>query len=219
MNNSKFIPAGRTSLIVKGVDKLQVQTEYASRPYPRITTTVLNSGQVLHKIEKKLQQPIASIEEQNRMQDVMARQHSEVVGIIDKQASAKTPMAAAVDSAPAETLTLRQRLESIPRVEKVFLLDNQGSFIDQNGTEQFSSSFSPIFKSLRELLQVFIQLPGAQKEREQGVYEVERNRLYLVSTGTEMYFVVVGKADLGMDYEKAVKKALAANSPDPFSSC
>lgn len=217
MNNSKFIPAGRTSLVVKGTDKLQIQTEYASRPYPRITTTVLNSGQVLHKIEKKLQQPIASIEEQNRMQDVMARQHSEVVGIVDKQTSAKTPQAAATDSAPAANLTLRQRLESIPGAQKVFLLDNQGNFIDQNGTEQFSSSFGPIFKSLHELLQVFLQLPGAENEREQGVYEVQRDRLYLVSTGNEMYFVVVGKADPEVDYEKEVKKALASGSSGGFS--
>lgn len=209
MTNSNFIPAGRTSLVIKGGDKLQIQTEYASRPYPRITTTVLNSGQVIHKIEKKLQQPVGSTEEQNRMQDVMARQHSEVVGIIDKHGPAEAPQAPAVDLAPAANLTLRQRLESIPRVQKVFLMDNQGSFIDQNGTEQFSSSFSPIFKSLHELLQVFIQLPGAQKEREQGVYEVERNRLYLVSTGTEMYFAVVGRADPDVDYEKAIKKALS----------
>lgn len=208
MNNSKFIPAGRTSLVVKGSDKLQIQTEYASRPYPRITTTVLNSGQVLHKIEKKLEQPIGSIEEQNWMQAVMVRQHSEVVAIVDKQVSGETAQAAGADSAPSSNLTLRQRLESIPRVQKVFLMDNRGSFIDQNGREQFSSSFGPIFKSLHELLQVFIQLPGAEKEREQGVYEVQRDRLYLLSTGTEMYFVVVGKADPKVDYEKAVKKAL-----------
>lgn len=142
------------------------------------------------------------------MQEMMARQHSEVVAIIDKQVSGKTAQAPGPDPVSQSNLTLRQRLESILRVQKVFLLDNQGSFIDQNGTEQFSSTFGPIFKSLQELLQVFILLPGVQKEREQGVYEVERNRLYLVSTGTEMYFVVVGKADPEVDYEKAVKKAL-----------
>jgi TolA-binding protein len=208
MSNSDFIPAGRTSLVVRGADKLQIQTEYASRPYPRITTTVLNSGQVLHKIEKKLRQPIGSIEEQNQMQDVMARQHTEVVAIIDKQVSGETARAAGVDSVPPSNLSLRRRLESIPRVQKVFLLDNQGNFIDQNDIGQFSSSFGPIFKSLHELLQVFIQLPGAEREREQGVYEVERDRLYLVSTGSKMYFVVVGRADPEVDYEKAVKKAL-----------
>ena len=65
----RYIPAGRTSLVKTGSGSLQLQTEYAYHPYPRITTAIQSSGQVLHKVEKRLAKEIGSIEEQQRMKD------------------------------------------------------------------------------------------------------------------------------------------------------
>ena len=89
MTTSNLIPNGRTSRVKKGETSLQVQTEYAYRPYPRLTTTVLNDGQVLHKIEKKLDRPIGSVEEQSEIERMIKRQHSDVVSIIEENVAGK----------------------------------------------------------------------------------------------------------------------------------
>lgn len=78
-----FIPAGRTSLVKRGEKALQLQTEYAYRPVPRITTTVSIAGQVLHKIERGLDKPVENLEEKQRMEVRIQRQHTEIKSIIE----------------------------------------------------------------------------------------------------------------------------------------
>ena len=82
MATADLIPTGRTSLVKRGEVSLQVQTEYAHRPLPRITTTVQQDGRVLQKIERSLDNPIASIEEKNLMEDTIRKQHLEILTII-----------------------------------------------------------------------------------------------------------------------------------------
>ncbi len=79
---TNYVPAGKTSIIKRSDITYQLQTEYAYRPYPRITTTILNEGQVIKKIERKLDNPVESIEEQNRVQDIIQIQHNEVFKLI-----------------------------------------------------------------------------------------------------------------------------------------
>ena len=71
MTPNQYIPAGRTSLVRRGGAPIQVQTEYAFRPYPRVTTTILDNGKVLHKVERKLEKGIDSLEEQSHMEEVI----------------------------------------------------------------------------------------------------------------------------------------------------
>src|SRR3990172_3768301 len=82
MPANQYIPAGRISMVDKGGVALHVQTEYAYRPYPRVTTTILDRGRVLHKVEKKLPKGIDSPEEQSQMEEVIKHQHSEILAII-----------------------------------------------------------------------------------------------------------------------------------------
>ncbi len=94
MATSKLIPTGRTSLVKKGGLALQLQTEYGYYPYPRITTTVSNSGQVVHKIERKLEQMVESLDEQAQVEEAMKQQHSEVSDLISEQAVIPLPVEA-----------------------------------------------------------------------------------------------------------------------------
>lgn len=240
---------------------LQVQTEYAHRPYPRITTTILNQGQVLHKLEKKLDQAIGSIEEQNLAEDVMKRQHAEVLSLINdptgearKQAerapqeptivqrrgalnasstevkggsahadedpfpelpdvSVKPPEARPrpyPSSAPPVTVkeSLHDRFADIPDFEYAYGLTLDGEFKTPAGEERFRKAFKRVYKTLHEVIELFPEQGGARRRREEGVCEVERNRLYLVSTGEELFFITItgGRSDL--NYEKIMKNLL-----------
>jgi len=208
-----LIPTGRTSLVKKGTTPIQVQTEYALRPAPRLTTTILKSGQVLHKVERTLDQPISSIEEKNQMEFAIRKQHAEVLAIIESD----KPVGEAAPEKPAEPskeLTTRERIEQVPGVSLLYRLDNEGNFIDANISEEFKRTFSSVFKNMTELISIFSQVPGVGISREEGVYEIERDSLYLISTGLEMYFFNIESPDSEIDYEKALGKALR---PDPFA--
>jgi hypothetical protein len=215
MGFADLIPTGRTSLIKRGKLALQVQTEYAHRPYPRITTTVQKSGQVIQKIERNLDRPIASIEEKDLLEDRIRKQHAEILGIIDKNRPITAALAASPPPAPippAPHLTTLERLEALPGRHRVFRLDNEGNFVDAAVSKEFKHAFSAVFKNLRDLLTVFTEIPGVGLTRESGVYEIERNELYLLSAGTELYFFHVELPDYSVDYEKLLREAMAGAS-------
>jgi len=209
---SNYIPAGRTSKIQKDGLALQIQTEYASRPTPQITTTIIKDGQVVHKIRRDLEKPIGSIDEQNLMELTMQRQHSDVLDIIQSEFynPEKFGQEAIKDQ---KRPPLRERLASIPGVKKIFTVDNEGNFKTGKGSKQFQQTFSPIFKNMQELMKLFVRLPGVGKTREKGVYEIDRDRLYFVSVGTECYFMVVKRKDAEVDFEQTIKAAI---KEDPF---
>ncbi len=216
MATNRYIPAGRTSLVQKESGPLQLQTEYTYRPYPRITTTILNSGQVLHKIEKRLPRVVDSAEELARMEEIIKHQHAEVEQIIQLQDAPPTAASPQDQTLPAQSSKmeteeslngLKESLREVPGVEHIYRLSNDGIFHGQVTAHQFKKAFAAIFKGLHELLTLFDELPGQGPRRRRGVYEVERNRLYLISTGDECLFVTVGRGDPDTDYEKAFKKA------------
>ncbi len=234
MNLTKYIPAGRTSLVNKNGADLQIQTEYAYRPFPRLTTTIILNGQVLHKIEKKLEKPIESFEEQAIMENRIKKQHGEVVAIIkendassllQKSDSQKIPTAIANDSVEISKATLDTQNESaevsvvdkfkaIEGVKYVYHLNIDGKFVNKIESDHFKKSFSSVFKSIAELIEIFTIIPGVTFSREAGVYEVERNKLFLVSAGDDIYFIMLDKALSTFNYEQALKAII---SPSYFS--
>lgn len=207
----RYIPAGRTSLVKTGTGSLQLQTEYAYHPYPRITTTIQSSGQVLHKVEKRLEKEIGSIEEQQRMEDIMKRQHGEVEVIVRRQSDpqrtqAAPPPEAATPEFVQTTKSIKELLREVPGVEHIYRLDNTGVFHSETVSKQFKKSFSAVFKGLHDLLLLFDELPGPEPRRRRGIYEVQRDHLYLISVGDECLFVTVTRVDHKTDYEQALRE-------------
>lgn len=205
--SSCYIPAGRTSKVIKGGMTLQVQTEYASRPTPQITTTIINEGRVVHKIRRDLDKPISTVEEQNRMEVTIKRQHAEIIDIIQSEFYNPESIGKKVLK-HEKNMPLRDRLASIPGVKKIFTLDNEGNFISEKASKQFQETFSMIFKNIQELMKLFARTPGVGKTREKGVYEIERDRLYFVSVGSECYFMVVKRLGGEIDYEQVIRNAI-----------
>ncbi len=216
MPANQYIPAGRTSLVNKEGSSLQVQTEYAFRPYPRVTTTILDNGRVLHKVEKKLNKGIDSPEEQSQMEEVIKHQHGEVLAIIksnQKGSSPKDEQSETQKFKIAQETTLAEKLATIPGVERVFHLDRDGEFYNSEEAFTFKTSYPNLFKGLVQLVELFMILPGAEMKREQGVYEIERDGLYFVSAGKDNFFVKTARLDQATDFERAIKQII---SPDPY---
>jgi hypothetical protein len=186
-----------------------VQTEYAHRPNPRITTTILDNGRVLHKVERQLDRTIESLEEQRKTEVTLVRQHTEVMSIIQNDPSAvnesKFPSPEPIDVSP---LSAHDRIKAIPGVQMVIQMENDGTFSSPEMTMEFQKQFAFVFKNLRELLELFERVPGVGVVRRQGVYEVERDRLYFVSCGDECFFVVIRRVNVTTQYEQELRAVL-----------
>lgn len=237
MAAQRFIPAGRTALVQPATGQtdserqnagsgrtqvaLQVQTEYAHNPYPRITTTILNSGQVVHKVEKKLDRTVQSLEEQQLVEGMLNHQHSEVLAILKRQQGHASAGRETAQEAPVKPASIVERLRAIPGSEHIFRLDNKGNFIGRATKTQFRKSFKAVFKNLPALMEVFAELAGdfPQPRRQSGVCEVERDRLYFASTGSECIFITVRRVDRDTDYEKAIKEAIDDAGVAGISRC
>ena len=196
----------------RGVTSLQVQTEYASRPYPRVTTTVLNSGQVIQKVERKLEHAVESLEEQRPIEAAIQQQHSDVLALIEK--GAPVEKRGLVEHKPHESAphSMYDRLTSVVGLQRLYRLGDDGAFISNSASEQFRKIFAPVFKDLQQVIDVFPLIPGGKGVRQKGVCEIEHDRLYLVSTGNECYFVAVQPTDEKIDYETTLKQFLVDSS-------
>ena len=192
----QYIPAGRTSVVKRGRAEFQLQTEYAEIPRPRVTTTIFTQGQVLHKMEKTIDRNITSIDEMHEVEDIIKAQHLEVSKIIRERG---LPAAATKKAGVSLYRTRLERIGRLEAVERVFLVSGDRKISgDRVTTREFKGAFKHIVKALPDLISVFASLPGPGNRREEGVYEVEPGRILLVSTGVEIYLILVR---LGTDYE------------------
>jgi len=210
MTSSQFIPTGRTSLVERNGVAIQLQTEYAARPAPRVTTTILESGRVIHKIERNLPRAIESLEEQQKVEAAIRRQHAEVAAVVKDPSSSLDFINISVPTEePTPALSLPERIKQIEGVERIYRLDLDGNFTNEETSAHFRKEFGPVFKNLSELLSIFMRLPGGAPAREYGLYEVQDQRLYLLSTGWEFYFVLVNPVARSVDYEPKIREVMA----------
>jgi len=205
MSTTEFIPSGRTSLVNRNGTALQIQTEYANRPYPRVTTTILDEGKVLHKVEKKLEKCVESPEEQAEMEEIIKRQHSQVMLIIKDQKPKKVAKTQTQRIRVLTEPTFRKEIKAITGIEKVFFLDKGGAFDNEDDASNFKKYFPSLFKGLTDLIEMFMRLPGAELNREKGVVEIKKDRLYFISSGFAFAFAVTVKKAEQTNFEKKFK--------------
>jgi hypothetical protein len=213
MTEANYIPTGRASLVKRAGAAVQVQTEYASRPSPRVTTTISHRGQVLHKIERMLVKPIESAGEQQKTELEMRRQHDEILGIIERENRSRE-LRPAAPSKPQEEISTHQKLRDLPNVSHVFRVDNEGQLVGTRSAVEFNKLYGGVLKNLQELMSLFNPVAGSGGYRETGVVEIEPNRLYFASQGSECFFVVIDRSREKHPYEQLIKQIVV---PDPFA--
>ncbi|MFH1701084.1 MAG: hypothetical protein ABIE07_10910 [Candidatus Zixiibacteriota bacterium] len=195
--SSQYIPSGRTSIVKRGGAEFQLQTEYARMPHPRVTTTIFSKGQVLHKIERAVAKEVTSIEEMHEVDDVIKAQHLEVSKILREEGLPSQP---ASRFGQAEKRIRSDQIRDLPSVEKVYLITSEGKLVgDRNITKEFKKMFKHILRELPNMIGVFAELPGHGRNREEGIYEIEPNRILLASTGVEFFLVLLKP---GTPYDK-----------------
>jgi hypothetical protein len=259
--NSHLIPAGRTARLKRGDSEVQVQTEYAPRPTPRITSSILISGELLHKIETPLESAIETQEQLEKVERQMLRQHSEALKALKNQPEAERSRFSfetmkvrlkereshkpdnhrsrssmtlrpketaqlvemvhkAEQAGPLQSNSLSQsdrihkikrttleRLYEIEGVDKIATLDWKGRFLSEKAEKDFKRKFSSVYKHLNEAIEIFAPLSNG-RGREEGVFEAENRRLYMVSHCGFIYFLIMKRMPRDGTIEDVVRSAL-----------
>lgn len=203
---SHYIPSGRTSVVKRGEVTFQLQTEYASMPHPRVTTTIFTSGQVLHKIERALEGTVDSIERMHEVEEIIKIQHLEVSKTLKERGLPTEPGSRIGE---IEKKTRSEQIRDLEGVQRVYMITPEGKMVgDKNTTKEFKKMFKHIFKALPDLLGVFADLPG--EGREQGIYEVEPGRILLASTGVEFFLILLDSGQTYSTLAPQIKSILQA---------
>lgn len=197
-------------MVKTGGLSLQVQTEYAGNPSPRITTTILQEGQVLHKVQRNLDKPISSLEEQNKAEKTIVTQHADILSILRDGKATRALKLKLAEKDEEKSLGSVTTLRKIPGVRNVYRLDSDGNFVGARTSEQFQESFGPIFQNMRQLLSIFLPDPERDGIQEKGVHEIQEDRLYLVSVSGERYFVVIEPEAGISDYGDKIRQVVMA---------
>jgi hypothetical protein len=206
MAHADFIPAGRTSRIVKGPVEIQIQTEYAYRPNARLTTSIISNGQVLRKIQQELPAPVSSIEEKTRIEDLLRKQHIEVLQIIRSQDFSLDSLSSQKRPLHEKKATLSEKLTAVEGVERIIRIDAHTEQALESLPEPFRKRYSAVIKNLAEVVNIFSQLPGGKREK--GLVEIEPDRLYVLSSGLEFYFLLVRPDQSGTPIEQRINAVL-----------
>jgi len=203
---SQYIPAGRTSVVKKGKAEFQLQTEYAGIPHPRVTTTIFADGRVLHKVEKQIAKVIESIDEMHQIEEIINAQHMDVSRTIREQGLPTMPDSIAGE---VQKKTRLEQMRGLPEVERVFLVSSEGKLVgDRQVTQEFKKMFKHVLRELPELINVFEELPDGEA-REEGIYEIERGRIMLASTGVEFYLILTAPRTPYQPFADKLKNILA----------
>ena len=136
--SQRFIPVGRTSRIIWGASEIQIQTEYAPRPAPRITSTVFLAGQTLGRVDIELEEIIQDQSEMEQVGRLIARQHAQTLKAIE-QFESKSEKKSSIDR-------ITQALEKLSSENVVNAQENlsepKSEFSDQKEAISASSKIS-----------------------------------------------------------------------------
>ncbi len=131
---------------------IQIQTEFAWSPHPRLTTSVVLDGVIIHKIQKDWQGQLETDEERDALSRYINRQHEEVEKIV----RANQEFILDYGKPRKEDFDYQKVLE-IEGVRKAFLLSADG-LLTPCRDEEIEAEKVRLFERLFELVEFLDQM-------------------------------------------------------------
>jgi len=163
-----YIPSGRLSAISRDGDKIQIQTEFAVSPHPRLTTSVVFRGQLVHKEESPWDVDTSTPEGQRELEESLKHQHFAVHARVEQgeiELIPRGPMAAteklAMPEMPAPPRS-GHPAASTPGVMRLFIVSRNGDVLAADDSGVPSAAHSGIFPAASELIDFW---ESAESER------------------------------------------------------
>lgn len=157
---SDFIPPGRLSGHKHAGKMIQVQTEYATRPHPRVTTSVVLDGRIVHKIDFPWEQGVETEELRNALEAHLADQHRQTLEQVKTRAheftgDATGGGASTIYPEPSFRDSMTEVLGAVPYVTGVCELDQSGTIIFSRDFRNIHTDLAREFQMLNTLISLF----------------------------------------------------------------
>ena len=131
-----YIPPGQLGYHKLGEKTLQVQTEFATRPRPRVTSSVVVDGRIVHKTDLEWTDDLASDESRQKLEAALAEQHKATMALVQERAVEFIGGHSPVTAPPApgyEATTFRDTIEevlrTVPYIMALYEFDSEGQVV------------------------------------------------------------------------------------------
>ncbi len=149
---SSYIPAGRLAAINHGGQKIEIQTEFSKYPEPRIATAVSLEGRVIHKIQKQWGKQIDSPEELHTVEELINKQHNEVVALVNEHAATLVAHSGKAEASQPAAPDLLDRVNKLPEVESAFIVTAEGKLLSQQRVTREAELMAQMIGQLTDVL-------------------------------------------------------------------
>jgi hypothetical protein len=128
------IPQGKLGSFRFGEKLFQVQTEFAQRPRPRVTSSVVLDGRIVHKADHEWTGDLADPDQYAALETLIAEQHKSTLAIVKERAEeflvppSPTPVS---DGYPPPTIrdTIEEVLRTVPYTIAFYEFDAEGGIV------------------------------------------------------------------------------------------
>lgn len=156
-----FIPSGRLSAVSREGEKIQIQTEFATSPRARVTTSVVFRGQVVHKEETPWTVDTGTPEGQRELEESLKRQHFAVHTQVEQGAIELRPLASDAETAEVRMPSVPQPAASgtrhpaadTPGVMRLFIVAKNGDVLAADDSGVPGASHTGIFEAAAEFIE------------------------------------------------------------------
>ena len=152
-----FIPPGRLSVHKHGGKTFQIQTEFAPRPHPRVTTSVVLDGRIVHKLDRAWEADVESEAERKDLESFLAEQHRQALELVQARAeeylnTPPLPRTAPGYPAPSFRDSMVEVLSSLPFASAVYEFDGEGKIVFERNFRDIVGEWDREFEMLGELV-------------------------------------------------------------------
>jgi hypothetical protein len=148
-----ILPGGLASETSNQETKFCVQTEFAQRPKPRVTTTISINGEVVEKVENIWDRLPQTEEDKKEVETFLRKQHQQVLESIKNKKAESTTFGlepnGSVDAKGSLTLKIEEELSRTPGVYGwIFLSEDNGMKAKRFSTKT-KGDYSDIVRSVK----------------------------------------------------------------------
>ncbi len=161
-----YIPTGRLSAVERNGEKIQIQTEFGLYPMPRVTTTVILGGQVLHKQQREWDAETETEEGQRELEVFLNKQHLDIHRRIESDdlliskltageaSTSETKMPSVEPIKPAKPAKpARHPAAECPGIVRMFIVSQSGDLIAADDSGVPRASGTELFLAVSEFIE------------------------------------------------------------------
>jgi hypothetical protein len=178
-----FNPSGISSQIKIEGKLFHLQTEFAPRPKPRITTSIILNGETVHKIDNLWEEPLETEEEKEKIESFLRKQHETAVKFTKENAAdfIKAEETEVIKKEPKSIFSdLWKRISNLEGIENLTAISQDGSVFYSEKGDQFASQISPLAVNCNRFANFLSQI-SRLGEFEGGVVEANNKRIAFIN--------------------------------------